>query len=364
MGILASFKQDLMFYLSRRINKPLVKPDYFMISLTDECNLRCKMCGCLETAQKYKGRELTTHEIKDLINQMEKWANSAEVTFSGGEPFVRKDILDLIGYVSSKHLTLSINTNGTLINKEIADKLASYPVYHLNFSLDGDSAEINDSVRGKGSFLKVLQSIELLNEAKIRHKSSYPVISLNFTIMKQNIGGIANIIPLAKQYKVQNVFFQPVITDNTDYQKVNEYIFLEKAELDMLINILKSIGLQAKENQIHTEIPSLPLLRDYFSVKTNNISQRQWKCFVGYNRISISSFGQVCSCFKENFGEIRNNSLKEIWYSPTASRIRKEFKKCKKFCLQTCYARPDSESLFKVVKALFKKDNKCGIPAS
>jgi len=322
------------------------------------------MCGCSQTAQKYKGREMTTHEIKDLINQMAQWANSAEVTFSGGEPFVRKDILELVEYVTSKHLMLSINTNGALITREIADKLTSYPVFHLNFSLDGDSAEINDSIRGKGSFSKVLQGIELLNEAKATHKSNYPIISLNFTIMKQNIKGLANIIPLAKRYKVQNVFFQPVITDNTDYQKVNEYICLEKIELDMLINILKGIGLQAKENKIHTEIPSLVLLREYFSAKTSDVSQRQWECFVGYNRISISSFGQVCSCFKENFGEIRNSSLKEIWYSPAASRIRKEFKQCKKFCLQTCYARPDSESLYKVIKALFKKDNKCGILVS
>jgi MoaA/NifB/PqqE/SkfB family radical SAM enzyme len=313
------------------------------------------MCACSESAKKYKGEELSTEEILNTIEQIVVWSKQAEVVFSGGEPFIRKDIFKLIDSVCRRKLKLSINTNGSFIDKVAADKLVSYPVYHINFSLDGDNSQTNDAIRGRGVFSHVLEALKFINEAKKRNGSVFPYLSLNVTMMKENITGISNFISLAKEHNVNNVFFQPVVFDNTNVQKENESICPNKAELDALINILKKVGLQAKGARINAQIPDVQLLSDYFMPAKNNGSKRKWRCFVGYSRMSISSFGHVYSC-SEKFGEIRENTLKEIWYSKKAAGIRKKFNNCRKFCLQTCYARPDSESLYKVIRRLFKKE--------
>ncbi len=348
------FKDNLKMYLSRKLNRPLLPPSLFMISLTDNCNLGCKMCACAESAKKYKGEELNTEEIINTIEQIVAWSKQAEVVFSGGEPFIRKDIFRLIDSVCSKKLRLSINTNGSLIDKETADKLVSYPVYHINFSLDGDNSKTNDAIRGQGVFSKVLEAIKFISAAKKKNGSIYPLVSLNVTMMKENITGISNFVPLAKEHDVNNVFFQPVVFDNTNVQGESESICPNENELENLIAILKKVGLESKGEQLYIQIPDLALLRDYFLPAKVDTSKRKWRCFVGYSRMSISSFGHVYSC-SEKFGEIRENSLKEIWYSKKAVEIRKKFNNCRKFCLQTCYARPDSESLYKVIKAIFRK---------
>lgn len=350
-------RRDLLFYLSRRLCYPLMNPDYFMVSLTDDCNLRCEMCGCSETAQKYRGRELSAEEIKYLIDQIELWTKKAEITFSGGEPFVRHDILDLIDYVCKKNLRLSINTNGTLINRDIADRIVRLSLYHINVSLDGDSEEINDAIRGKGVFSRILDCLSYLKEAKEKYRNGNPFLSFNVTVMKENINGIANIVSLAKNYGVQNILFQPVITDNTDFQKKNRYILFNDRELETLFAAFEKIKLQAQKNHIDIYIPSFTLLREYFTARDIIRKHRKWECCIGYNRISISSFGQVYSCLGQLFGESRNTRLRKIWYSKNSRAMRKQFKKCKQFCLQTCYARPDSESFISIAKELWESIN-------
>jgi len=312
------------------------------------------MCACSESAKKYKGEELSTEEIINTIEQIVAWSKRAEVVFSGGEPFIRKDIFKLIDSVCSRKLRLSINTNGFLVDKEAADKLVSCQVYHVNFSLDGDNPKTNDAIRGQGVFSKVLGALQFISAAKKKAGSIYPLVSLNVTMMKENIAGISNFISLAREYNVNNVFFQPVVFDNTNVQGGNGAICPNEQELDTLINILKKVGLESKGGQVYVQIPDIHLLRNYFMPAQDDPSKRKWRCFVGYSRMSISSFGHVYSC-SEKFGEIRESSLKEIWYSKKAAEIRKKFNNCRKFCLQTCYARPDSESFYKVIKALFRK---------
>ena len=349
------FKEDLKMYLSRKLTRPLLPPKLFMISLTDNCNLGCKMCACSESAKKYKGEELSTEEILNTIEQIAAWSKQAEVIFSGGEPFIRKDIFKLIDFVCKQKLKLNLNTNGFFIDQGTADRLISYPVNHITFSLDGDNPKTNDAIRGQGVFSKVLEALKFIKEAKDKYGSVSPSLSLNVTMMKENITGISNFITLAKEYNVDDVLFQPVVFDNTNVKERNESTCLNQAELDTLINILKKIGLEASQARMNVQIPDLHLLRNYFMPAENNGQKRKWRCFVGYSRMSISSFGHVYSCF-ENFGEIRKNTLKEIWYSKNANKIRKKFNNCRKSCLQTCYASPDLESLYRVLKSLFKKD--------
>jgi radical SAM protein with 4Fe4S-binding SPASM domain len=121
-----------------------------------------------------------------------------------------------------------------------------------------------------------------------------------------------------------------------------------------LFNELANEVNRLKEGQIQINFPSLSQLSAYFAKSGSKI---KWKCFSGYNRISISPTGEVFTCHEEHFGNAREDDLKSIWYGSQAKHLRQKFKKCKRNCLQLCYTRAESESLYGIFKDYFKKLN-------
>lgn len=147
---------NFLFYASRSLNYPWTKPDWVSVNLTLKCNLKCLMC---QTYYEVKD-ELTTKEVKDIMDQVERWGVK---TFNaiGGEPFMRTDIMTLLEYASQKKFYTTVTTNGTLIDKEKAERLAAWNKVTLIFSIDGFEKE-HDLIRGKGSFKKAVQTIRMI----------------------------------------------------------------------------------------------------------------------------------------------------------------------------------------------------------
>ena len=330
----------------------MAPPVYMMLSLTDQCNLYCKMCGCPHTAAKYRGQELSERDIKGIIDQIALWNKDAEVVFSGGEPFLRSDILELIEYACARGLRISVNTNGTLIDSSVAYYLVRAPLYALTVSLDADNLRANDGIRGADVYERALRGLEYVRKAKERRGSWRPLVNLNVTIMKENSRSLNDMVKLARFCGAQNIFFQPVVTDNTDVQN-NNYLRMNDESISDLLAALDRIKSEAYRKKIHVQVPEPELLRAYFSMRQGQTAPRQWPCFVGYTRMSISTHGRVYSC-AESFGNVRTQSLKEIWYSPRARQLRHKYKKCRKFCLQTCYACPNSESIRNIIRAFLR----------
>ena len=135
------------------------------IHTNNSCNLTCSHCLVNSSPDEDKG--LSTETIKSIIDEAAV-LGTARFYFTGGEPFMRKDIFELIDYVCShKKSELIILTNGTLLKGEIIEKLQKFDKKFLKIqiSLDGSKPEINDPLRGKGSFALIIEGIKNLVEA-------------------------------------------------------------------------------------------------------------------------------------------------------------------------------------------------------
>lgn len=122
-----------------------------IFELTNKCNLNCKWCGVK------KGKDVLSYD--KIVSIIEK-NKPRFVEFTGGEPLLRKDIFKLIDYCRSKKIFVSINTNGTLIDEKVAEKLNADII---RISVDG-LEKTNDKIRGKGSFKKTLNGINSLKK--------------------------------------------------------------------------------------------------------------------------------------------------------------------------------------------------------
>ena len=119
-------------------------------NITRTCNLRCVHCYSDSDAQKYPG-ELSTEEAKRVIDDLVGFRVPA-LLFSGGEPLLHHDLLELIEYATGKGLRITLSTNGTLIDEIVAAKLKALGLTYIGISMDG-IGEINDRFRGKqGAF--------------------------------------------------------------------------------------------------------------------------------------------------------------------------------------------------------------------
>ena len=127
---LTDYKEDAVFLLSRGLNKGWNKPDWVSVNLTLKCNLSCSFCKtCYPVRQ-----ELTTREIKDIIDQIYLWGVK-RFNPIGGEPFVRPDLEEILAYACEKDFYITLTTNGTLLSPVRARRIAQIAYNRLHFNI-------------------------------------------------------------------------------------------------------------------------------------------------------------------------------------------------------------------------------------
>ncbi len=151
--------------------------------LTKRCNLRCKHCALhnvLTSPHTIPADELGTEECLKIADQLDE-ANLFFIEVVGaGEPFVRSDILEILRYLGEKRFLTRVTTNGTLIDNETAENLASIRMKGVSVSLENSIPEINDSIRGKGSFKRALRGINYLRDYGIPFRIQMTVNKMNY----------------------------------------------------------------------------------------------------------------------------------------------------------------------------------------
>ncbi|MFC1572219.1 PqqD family peptide modification chaperone [Candidatus Eisenbacteria bacterium] len=170
------------------------------LHVTDRCNLTCAHCY-VDTHDSVE-LELSTQQIHRLIDDLACMGGTS-VTFSGGEPLLRPDCLELLRY-AGEQLTVTLNTNATLIDSSVAGQLASInPLVQV--SVDGPDPETHDGIRGNGSFEATMQGLRCLHAQGLG-----PRLVIATTLMKQNIARAPEMIDLATRLGVSRLRFLPL----------------------------------------------------------------------------------------------------------------------------------------------------------
>jgi radical SAM protein with 4Fe4S-binding SPASM domain len=163
--------------------------------------------------------------------------------------------------------------------------------------------------------------------------------------MDDNLEELLEVVYLCKRLKGEKVLFQPVVIDNTDQTERAENFpgFVSRERIKVLDKVIDQLIRYKKRSLsnfdfIGNSIRHLQLIKRYFR---GHLKPRSFPCYAGYNRLQIVQEGKVYFCvpqqkFETNFGDIKKDSLKDLWYSGNAKFYRKLIKKCKSPCLQWC----------------------------
>jgi mycofactocin radical SAM maturase len=140
----------------------LAAPICLTWELTYACNLAC--VHCLSSSGRRDPRELTTAECEAVIDTLQRM-QVFYVNIGGGEPTVRPDFWELVDYATAHRVGVKFSTNGIKIDPAVARRLAASDYVDVQISLDGATAEVNDAVRGPGSFATAVRAMDNLRAA-------------------------------------------------------------------------------------------------------------------------------------------------------------------------------------------------------
>ncbi len=202
--------------------KPVVVWD-----MTRRCNLKC--VHCYAKALEVEGKDdISTDQAKAMIDDLAAYG-APVMLFSGGEPLVRKDLVELAKHATSKGMRAVISTNGTLITKEKAKELKEVGLSYVGISLDG-MEEVHDHFRGvPGSFRKALEGIANCQAEGLK-------VGVRFTINKRNVQEVPGIFNLLKEHNVPRACFYHLVYSGRGSDLIKED--LSHAETRQLLDLI------------------------------------------------------------------------------------------------------------------------------
>lgn len=309
-------------------------------NVTRACNLRCIHCYA-KADNNPAPDELTTEEGFKLLEDLSKFG-SPVILFSGGEPLVRSDILDLIHKAVISGLRTVVSTNGVLIDNSLAKELKKLGVSYVGISLDGWK-EVHDKFRGvKGAFEKVISAVSACKKQGLK-------VGLRFTMSKLNAQEIPKIFELVEELKIPRICFYHLVYSGRGSKLIDRDLSHEETRywVDYIISKTKELhdkGLKVEVLTVdnHADGPYL-----YLRMKKENHPKAEEvyellkinggnNSGVGIGCISWDGFVYADQFWRTHtFGNVRERLFSEIWMD-TSNPLMAKLKEKKKYVKGRC----------------------------
>jgi radical SAM protein with 4Fe4S-binding SPASM domain len=278
--------------------------------VTSACNLRCIHCHV--AGSKPAKDELTTDEARRFIDDLARVDEFRMLVYTGGEPLMRPDLLELLHHSKKAGLTNVIATNGTLITEEVAFRLREAGVVGAAVSLDSSQSAIHQYIRrNDDAFNLAMRGIQALKKAGI-------LLQINVTAMEYNFSGLDELIELADSEGSGIMLMYQLVP-------VGRGSAIGEAALDIDGNEKLLKFLAGKQKHVSTIIEPVagpqywPYLMERGG-KSNGIWLKLARqvfhgCAAGRGFVYIKANGDVCPCpFVEiNAGNVREASFRKTW---------------------------------------------------
>lgn len=328
------------YWCFRALGKPLMLPLNYTLSVTYRCNSKCKTCNIWNIQNKVRSEaELTLDEWEKVLKSLGE--SPYWVTISGGEPFLRGDLVEIIGLIEryNKPKIVNIPTNGILWKVipekvgKVLETISPDTTLVLNFSLDG-VGEDHDKIRGvPGNYSFLVKSYR----ETVNLKKDYPnlVVGIHTVISSWNVHEIPKIYETVMREFNPDQYITEMAEERNEMENHGVGITpspeaYEEA-LDFLVRRindgLKSGGWRglAKITEIF-RIKYYRMMGEYCRSGKQQISS-----YAGFASAQISPVGEVweCAVYASCMGNLRDYGydFKKLWCSKEARQVRENVKK-------------------------------------
>jgi len=287
-------------------------------NVTRSCNLNCIHCYA-QAVRKSQENELSREEALALLDDLAGFGVPV-VLFSGGEPLMRKDLLELATYAVDKGMRAVISTNGTLISRQKAKALKEVGLSYVGVSLDGMES-VNDRFRGKkGAFQEALAGIRHCQDVGLK-------VGLRFTMNRMNVKEIPRIFDLLEEMEIPRVCFYHLVYAGRGSEIIEQDLGHEETRgvVDLIMDRTRDLHDRGKPKEVltvdnHADGPYLYLrmaeekekrageVLELLKMNEGNNSGRGIGCISWDGSVHADQFWRHLS-----FGNVRERPFSEIW---------------------------------------------------
>jgi MoaA/NifB/PqqE/SkfB family radical SAM enzyme len=307
------------------------RPVTFYGLVNERCNIKCRYCEYWRLPSYVQ--EMTVPEWQRALLSVKDFVGTFSISFSGGEPFIKKGFLDLMVWCHENGIHAGVTTNGSAFTPRNIERLLDAHPFNVNVSCDAPCAEVHDRVRGcPGLFEKLSEGVRQLRQARDARGLSFPIV-IKAVIHAANFRLLGDLVHWSQTVGGTAVHFQPM--DEWTPETREELWIREEEHAELEAALRGLVRLKGRGAPILNSEQTLELVLPHF--RREKAPRSVLPCRVGMRDFFIRANGNVEVCFFfPPIGNIKEQSARDIWYGEKAQKIRKETVQCDRLCLYTC----------------------------
>jgi MoaA/NifB/PqqE/SkfB family radical SAM enzyme len=304
------------------------RPISFHALINERCNARCRFCKYWRLPRY--AEELTIAEWEEALGGIRDFVGAFHINFSGGEPFLKEGFTRLLGWCSGNGILAGVTTNGAMLDGETCREVMEARPFNINLSVDTADPELHDWLRGcPGLFDTAREGIGRLRRERERVGAPVRII-IKTVINGRNFEGLPALVRWVGEVGADGILFQPVEPLTSE---VRRELWIEEEARPHFGEIIEElIAMQEAGAPILSSPAFLRRLELHF--RGTSAPEEAGACRVGLRSLHLQPDGAVELCYKmPAIGNLRTQSVREIWRGPEARARRRETVHCSKLCL-------------------------------
>ena len=273
--------------------------------LTDRCNLRCSHCWISPQFSEQRQNGIPIGPLKKAIRDA-KGIGLQSVKLTGGEPLLYRELDELLYFLASEKLSVTMETNGTLLDKERLVVFQETGISQMAVSLDAGSAAVHDAIRGvKGCFDRAVEGMRFLSESGINTQ-------IIMTLQYKNRAEIPAVIELCEKYKAGSLKINHLLPAGRAKNKFQRGENIELEELKDLYRQVAERGNGSEDFEIFFDLPVA--FRTIDDITCGGVCECAILNILGIladGDISICGIGQTYQELR--MGNITRDSIRDVW---------------------------------------------------
>ncbi|NPV91323.1 MAG: radical SAM protein [Firmicutes bacterium] len=327
------------------IGLPKTKPLSLTVSITQRCNSKCKTCNIWKDTGSGKKAELSLDEYEAIFKSLGQ--SVIWYTLSGGEPFLRRDIVDIAKLIKkySNPKVINIPTNGILGNKiinateQILKVISPETILIVNLSMDG-IGKAHDKIRGiPGNFKILLKTYADLKELKKAFPDSFE-LGIHSVVSRFNVESVLELYNYVKENLKPDSYICEIAENREELLNTDDSI---TPPVDIYEETIRPLQREIREGLLRNKgitgiIQAFRLKYYDYVISEMRENRRIIPCYAGQVSAQISPWGDVWPCcilaYKSDMGNLRDYDLDfgKLWYSPKAVKVRRQVFKGDCYC--------------------------------
>lgn len=306
------------------------------------CNLSCNHCDIGRRTKSFRIEPaLGLEQKREVLRRLARWLERPfSLSFIAGEPFLHRDLLDVVAFAAEHRATTSVTTNGTLTaTRERAERVVASGLSFIAVSVDSLDPEYHDASRGKaGTWTLAMNTIRHIREARERLGSATPRLYVNSIVMRDNLAGLLALSDWCRAEGIEGHTFQPVATTDFfmasrpqgDRWFAQSPLFPRRdAALEFVAELERR---KAAGFRIENSDNDFRKFRAYF--RDPIAFGHEESCESELQTLLVTQDGHVKMCpnTRESFGHVLKDDLDALWSGRAAARARDHVYECVSQC--------------------------------